>query len=230
MKINFLATIAFLTLLVFSGCKIGEDSPKRDFYVFEQHLLLNPVKQEYAQGDFVWMESDIVGKQLTDQATGKSVEVGNATFNVALNVLDTFADAPGLEKFELIPQNGVISGDANFKKNGAALISFGCPANDYTMKTGIQFKEKGGYLVYLNKSNPYFQVVFTGDSDCSLIKPNTIPPDEADVGTVHLTFAVDDSNRDKFDEYAAGFPEANIDLNAIQTALDNREAFFVWVK
>lgn len=230
MKINFLAIICSTTLILLSGCKIGEDTPNRDFYGFELDMKLSPVKKEYAQGDFVWMETDIAGKLMTDVATGKSVEVGNATFRAALNVLDTFVQAPDLEKFDLIPQTGVITGAGNFKKNGSALISFGCPANDYAMKTGIQFKEPGGYLIFLNKTSPYFQIVFTASSDCAEIKPNTIPPENADIGTVRLTFAVGDSNRDQFDEYAAGFSGSGIDLTAIRAALDKKEAFFVWVK
>jgi len=230
MKINFFAVFACLLLIVPPGCKIGEDSPTRNFYAFEQSVGLSPVKKEYLQGDLFTIEVEIPGKEMTDQTTGKSVEVGNATFNISLDVFDPFVVMPDLEKFVLIPQTGVITGDENFDKNGSAMISFGCPAIGYYMKTGVQFKEKGGYLVYLNKANLYPQIVFTSDEDCTLIKPNTVPPDEADIATVHLTFAVGDSNRDKFDEYAAGFPGANVELNSIRSALDNREAFFVWVK
>lgn len=230
MKIKFLAVIASLMPVVFSACKIGEDSPDRDFYLFEEKLTVSPVKKEYTQGDFVWLESGIAGKQLTDQTTGKTVEVGNATFNNTLNVSDPFVFAPNLEKFGLIPQVGVVTNDEDFEENGSASVSFGCPANDYSMKIGIQFKEKGGYLVYMNKANPFIQIIFTDEPDCSIIKPNMIPPDRADIGTVRLTFNLDDINRDKFDEYAALFPGAMIDLAPLRASLDKKEAFFVWVK
>jgi hypothetical protein len=229
MKTNKLTNFLLLLVLALNSCKIGEDSPVRNFYAFEQNVTISPVKKEYTQGDLVWMEVNFP-KQMTDQTTGKTVEVGNATFNLNLEVTDPFVPSPDLEKFALIPQNGVVSNDDNFEEKGTALISFGCPANDYSMRVGIQFKEKGGYLVYLNKANPYFQIVFTGDADCSIIKPNTIPPDEADIGTVRLTFALTDTNKDKFDEYAMEFVGASADFPAIRSALDKKEAFFVWVK
>jgi len=223
------AFICLLALLQIAACKIGGDpQPVRQFYSFQQSVTMTNVKKEYVVDDIIWLEISVPGKQMTDITTSQTIEVGNARFVPVLDAFDPFVEANTSEKFELIPLLGEVVNGVDFPKEGTALLAYGCPESSYTLKFGVKFKKTGGYFLTFHKTLPSLQIFFTGDSDCS-IQNLFPPPPEAAIGTVFYRLDATDTNRDKLDEYAAGFSAFTGDLEAMRTAVDDKTAFFVRV-
>ena len=231
MEIKHLAIFFTFIALSFSNCKIGDDdAPMRDFYSFSVGIELDPAKTEYLSGDLFWMSTSIVGKEFTDATTGEAIKVGNGKFTYRVDIYDPFADPDDSNKFSLAEQTGEVTEIDDFEETGSAFVSFGCPSSNYALQVGVQFLKPGGYLVYLNRDDPFPQIVFTEEDDCSAIPSNQIPPADADIGTINYSFNVAETNKDVFETYAAGFPNSSVDLAAIRKALDEKKAFFVLVK
>ncbi|MFQ5446010.1 MAG: hypothetical protein ACE5FF_03685 [Saprospiraceae bacterium] len=221
--------ISLLALLQLAGCKIsGDPQPERNFYSFDQTVKMTNVKKEYVADDIIWLEITVPNKQMVDLTTGQTIEVGNARFVPPLDVFDAFVEASSVDKFALIPQSGEVVEDANFADEGSALLAYGCPEPTYLLKVGIQFKKAGGYFLTFHKLEPVLQFFFTGNSDCS-VQDIFPPPPEASIGSVTYKFDAADTNRDKFDEYAALFPDFPGNLETMRAAVDNKTAFFVRV-
>ena len=229
MKINFLSITTILIVLGFMSCEIGDESPVRNFYTFMVDIELDPIKNEYLSGDLLWLSTSIDGKNFVDEQSGETVKVGNGRFTFQLDIFDPFAEPDDSDKFSLAIQSGEVTEINDFEETGSAIIAFGCPSGSYTMQVGVQFIKKGGYLFYLNQENPFPQVIFTQDEDCSIIPINNIPPDNADIGTTQYTFKVSDTNKEQFESYAAEFATPEVDLEPIRAALDEGRAFFVLV-
>ncbi len=218
--------ILFLTV---ASCKIGDDDTQivRDTYFFQQEISLTGAKKSYNVDDILWFEITIPDKKLMDTETGSLVTVGNAIFNLDL-LIGSYLVLGGDDKFELVPQEGVVNDDDEFENTGMINFSYGCPATSYNLKFGIKFKRSGGHLIYLNKDNPGLQILFTADSDCSI--HNTIPPPaDAAIGSISFSYGLDDMNRDVFE----AFVEENNILNDVSgelEALADKVAYFVKVE
>jgi hypothetical protein len=218
-----------LALLTLAGCKIGDDpQPERNYYTFDQTVKMTNVKKEYVVDDIIWLEISVPDKQMVDLTSGKTIEVGNARFVPPLDVFDSFVEAGSVDKFALIPQAGEVVDDEKFIDEGFALLAYGCPEDTYSLKVGVQFIKAGGYFMTLHKLQPVLQFFFTDNSDCS-VQDIFPPPPEASIGSVTYRFDAADTNRDKLDEYAAGFPDFPGNLETMRTALDDKTAFFVRV-
>jgi len=228
---NILLGLTCLLLFVCIGCKIGEDGsqPVRQFYSFDQAVTLESVKKEYLLNDIIWLDIKIPNKEMVDLTTGKTVKVGNARFVPVLDLYDPFVADNTTDKFVLFPNTGEVVEDKDFQDGGNVLLAFGCPESSYSMRVGIQLKKEGGYFLTFHKSSPILQFFFTESSDCS-IQDVFPPPAEASIGSVTFKLDASDTNKDKLDEYAAGFPNFTGNLATIREALDNKTAFFVRVK
>lgn len=224
---------ALTCLLLFQclGCKIGDDGsqPVRQYYAFEQTVKIESVNKEYQVNDIIWLDIKIPNKEMVDATTGKTVKVGNARFVPVLDLYDPFAGANTDDKFVLFPNTGEVVEDKDFQDGGNALLAFGCPESSYSLRVGIQLKKEGGYFLTFHKSSPVLQFFFTESSDCS-IQDVFPPPAEASIGSVVFKLDAADTNKDKMEEYAAGFPAFTGNLATIREALDNKTAFFVRVK
>jgi hypothetical protein len=218
------------SLLAIAGCKIGDDGvANHKFYSFAQEVSLSNVKKEYAAGDILWLEVNKAGKTFNDVTSGEAVLVKNAKFVFYLDVTNHFSSFTNDDKFNLIKQTGKVLSEGEFSEKGLATLSFGCPDQSYTFKMGVQFLKPGGYIVWLNNVQNPPQIFFTDTENCA-VQDQFPPPAEASFASITMTFNVADTNRDKLDEYAAANPGTSADLNALRKAVDEKMAFFAWVK
>ncbi|MCB0562775.1 MAG: hypothetical protein KDD01_00200 [Phaeodactylibacter sp.] len=230
MKNKLLFAFAFLGILSFQSCKLDDETADiRETYFFNQGITLDPFKTEYSEGDIFWMEVRIPDKVLQDLETSKDIFVSNAKFNVAINTevveFDPLPQSP--VRFDISMQNGTLFKEADFENTANATLFFGCPDNTYILRAGLQLKEVGNYMLFLNQEQGASLITFTGDSDCSLqdIFP---PPAEADLGYVQFTFDVEDTNLDVFNSLVGS--ETSPLLDSYREALENKTAFFISVR
>lgn len=219
-------------LLSLWSCRIDDDNsqPQRDIYRFAEKVKIDPVKKEYNIGDIFWLEVNFPGKELTTVDTGEDIFIGNATFFITVNaeVLTAEPVPQSDTRFDAAQQSGeIIKGD-DFDTNAEATLSFGCPEATYFLRAGLQLKEKGNYVLFLNQEDGLSYIAFTEDTDCSLqdIFP---PPPEADLGYVQFTFDVEDTNLDVFNDVVGADNQSPL-LNEFRAALENKTAFFLAVR
>ena len=222
---------ASLLLSSLWGCKIDDNTgtPQRETYNFAKGVKLDPFKKEYLEGDIFWLEVNIPGKQLEAQGTGEDIFVSKATFFIKLEA-EVLAAEPTPQsnlRFNAAQESGRIIKGADFDTNAEASLAFGCPDDDYFLRAGLEFEEKGNYILFLNRNDDVSLVTFTDDSDCSLqnIFP---PPPEANLGYVKFTFDVEDTNLDVFNDVVGDNP--NPILDSFREALENKTAFFISVR
>ena len=231
MNQNLRLIAATLFLLALWGCKIddGSSQPQRNIYNFQKGVSLDPFKKEYNVGDIFWMEVTIPGKTMEDLVTGEDILISNATFNIILSS-EVLSEAPTPQssiRFDAVQQSGELVKGEDFENNADASLRFGCPEDDYNMRIGLQLKEEGNYLLFLNKEEVVTLVFFTDDSDCTIqnIFP---PPAEADLGNVLFTFDVEDNNLDVFESLVG--TAQNPVIESYRKALENKTAFFLPVR
>ena len=227
---KLLFAFAFLGMLSFQSCKLDDETANlRETYFFDQGITLDPLKTEYSEGDIFWMEVRIPDKMLQDLETSKDIFVSNARFNVPIKTevveFDPLPQAP--TRFDLTMQSGTAFKEDDFENTANATLFFGCPDNTYILRAGLQLKEVGNYMLFLNQEQGASLITFTGDSDCSLqdIFP---PPAEADLGYVQFTFDVEDTNLDVFNSLVGS--ETSPLLDSYREALENKTAFFISVR
>ena len=229
-KILFFSCLTPLFFFL-TNCKIGDDGSQivRDIYSFFETFKLTNVKTEYNVGDVIFMEYSRPNNVMTDIPTGTQVTVPNPTMYTNLLLYDPFVAVDNTVKFGAEFLEGYFEDDDDFKESGLLLIEFGCPHEiNPKFKLGIEMKAKGGYLLYPNYEDPFIQFAFTSTEDCSLIQPPTLP-DDADFAFVQFFFEVE-TNLDQFNEYAALFPGTQVDLVEARRLLEEKRAFFIWVK
>ncbi len=231
MKNKFLLMALSLFLLGLWSCKLDDEGnqPVRNIYNFKQGVSLDPFKKEYSVGDIFWMEVDIPGKTLKDLASGENIFISNAAFKIILSseVVSVDPLPQSSVRFDAIQQSGTLVKGEDFETDAGAALDFGCPEDTYTLRAGLQFKEEGNYLLFLNREEVVTLVFFTGDSDCSL--QNTFPPpSEADLGNILFTFDVEDTNLDVFNTLVGSTVNPTID--SYRKALEDKTAFFISVR
>lgn len=231
MKKKFLLAAATLFLLGMWSCKIDDDSsqPVRNIYNFEKGIVLDPLKKEYSVGDIFWMNVNIPGKMLKDLATSEDIFISNATIyiNLSAEALSIDPIPQSSVRFDAFQQAGKLVKEDGFDANANASLIFGCPEDSYSLRAGLQLKEKGNYVLFLNKEEVISLIFFTDDSDCSLqdIFP---PPPEADLGNLFFTFDVEDNNLDVFESLVG--TTQNPAIESYRKALENKTAFFLPVR
>lgn len=231
MKNYLLPAAAAFFLLSLWSCRIDDNSsqPQRNIYNFRKGVSLDPFKKEYNVGDIFWMEVDIPGKKLTDLASNEDIFISNATFTIILSS-EVLAAAPQPQssvRFDAVQEKGALVKGEDFETDAGAAVSFGCPEDTYSFRVGLQLKEEGNYLLFLNRDEVVTLAFFTDDSDCSIqnIFP---PPAEADLGNVLFTFDVEDTNLDVFNSLVGS--AASPAIESYRDALENKTAFFLPVR
>ena len=166
---------------------------------------------------------------LRDIISGEDIFVSNARFAVILSseVLSADPMPQSSVRFDAVQQTGELIKLELFEKNAGATLRFGCPEDAYSLRVGLQLREQGNYLLFLNKEEVTTLVFFTEDSDCS-IQNLFPPPAEADLGNVLFTFEEEDNNLDVFDSLAVS--PLSPTLEAYREALVNKTAFFLPVR
>ncbi len=230
MENKLLFVFAFLGMLSFQSCKLDDETANiRETYFFNQGITLDPLKAEYSEGDILWMEVRIPDKMLQDIETSKDIFVSNAKFNVAINTevvgFDPLPQAP--VRFDLAMQSGTLFKEEDFENTANATLFFGCPDNTYILRAGLQLKEVGNYILFLNQEPGASLITFTEDSDCGL-QEMFPPPAEADLGYVQFTFDVEDTNLDVFNGLVGN--ETSPLLDSYREALENKTALFISVR
>lgn len=232
MKNRLLLMVPSLLLASLWSCNIDDEGsqPVRENYNFAEVVKIDPIKKEYNVGDIFWLEVNIPGKELQDLDSGENIFIGNATFFLAINaeVLSAEPAPQSDSRFDAAQQSGeIIKGDG-FDTNAEATISFGCPEDTYFMRAGLQLKERGNYVLFLNREDSFSFIAFTEDTDCSLqdIFP---PPPQAALGAIRFTFDVEDTNLDVFNDVVGEDNQSPL-LNEFRAALENKTAYFLAVR
>ena len=229
---KILLLLFFPIFLFINNCKIGDDTSTvvRDVYSFQEKFKLSDIKKEYSVGDLVWMEYNRSGNTYTDVTTGEEIVVGNPTMYTDLLLSDPFNDPNNSEKFGSIFQEGEFDDADDFNETGKLNIKFGCPiSTNPRFKLGIQLKATGAYLLHPNPGEPFIQFPFTTETNCISFTVTNLP-DEADFGFVEFFFDMEDTNLDKFEEYVLTQPTGEVDIPGIRTLLEEKRAYFIWVK
>jgi hypothetical protein len=150
-KLNFL----FLLFVAMIGCKIGDEAgPSSTFYSSEINLRVSNPKSSYAVGDTLWLNASIPVKTLTDATTSKVFDVKNSVFHLTFTPIGfLFVDSTDLlihERIDFVSNNPMVRPDDNYP--AMAQFEMGCPDEDFNLKIGVVFKDKGHFLFWLNRS------------------------------------------------------------------------------
>ena len=230
MKLKDYCLIILLVVVALSGCKLDDESPTlRNTYNFIEDITLEPFKKEYNQGDILWLEVRLPNKMLQDVDSGESQFISNARFNVTLHTeLLEIEPLPQVSsRFDIAMQSGELFKEDDFETTGNSTLFYGCPDNGYVLRAGLQLKEAGNYVLFLNRDIGATLITFTDDSDCSL--QNIIPPPaEANLGYVQYFFETDDTNLDVFESLIG--TTSNPQLERYREALATKKALFLSVR
>lgn len=147
-----------LSILFIVGCNQDDDGHQVQFYNFEANLTVVNPQTKYLVGETIWFTVTIPDKMLTDAATGKSINVENATFPLTFTPLHFFEGDSTLllhERINYIPDSTLKRPNADYPAEVA--FEFGCPDEVFTLNFGVRFKDKGHFMFQLNQpfgSNP----------------------------------------------------------------------------
>jgi hypothetical protein len=221
--------LVLIALFMVSSCKIDTAEPTfRNFYLFDLPVSMSNVKKEYNVMDILWLEISIPDKMLEDLDSGQDIFIGNARFPISLQAQEISNAPVDTNQVEIILQNGELSQDSLFDRNGDALFHFGCPSTTYVFKIGVQFKKPGGYLLNLNPGSTLRSIVFNETTDCSIFENTTVLPNGVDLGTVTYLFDTEDLNLDVFSDFSQS-NSLNTTVNEVPERIDARQTFFVKV-
>ena len=224
-------TYLFLLLgvVAFQACKIETAEPVfRNFYFFDIDVDMTNVKKEYNVNDIVWLEISIPNKFIKDESTGDDIFVGNARFPISLQAQEITNNPIDSNQVEIILQNGELTKDSIFNRNGIASFHFGCPESTYLYKVGVQFKKTGAYILRLNPEQTVKTIVFNEFTDCSIFENTNVLPTGTDVGSVSYLFGAADLNLDVFSDFTQN-NTLNTSVNAVPGQINEKQAFFVKV-
>lgn len=235
--------ISLLALSALAGCNSGDNDDPQTFDFLVNVTITNP-QSEYQVGDTLWMDIDIPGNTLTDRKTGADVPVNGMQFGLSLlptHFFDSDSSLAVQDRLGLVASRAFQRPDAAYPAEAA--FTFGCPDNAFALKIGVIFKDKGHFLLLLNRKfnttetgneNPRTQVLIPRDRTCG-----TPEVGNADIGLVEYTFLAGNHNQAAFETFMAGLiaDPANWDpvstqktLSEMKVIFGNHAAFFAVVK
>lgn len=231
MKNKFLVAIGTLLLLATGSCRLPPPpEPQGTVYFFEKSLKISTVKKEYSVGDTLWVEASLPNRILRDQQTQRDILIRNAAFNLTTKI-DFLAIEPVpllVERYDILIEAGEASKDELFPQNGDAVLGYGCPDSEYSLRVGFLFKQAGNYVFLLNPDR-LVSFIFFDDTDNCAIQNIFPPPNDADWANVYYDFEVEDSNLDVFDEIVGDMDNDPL-IEDYRERLELKRAFFLSVR
>jgi hypothetical protein len=188
-------------------------------YEFVEKVDLFPAQKTYHIGDTVWMQYVNPDRKFLDRQTNQRIQGDTLSvlFHVILNPLYNTVAGPAAGFCDFIIPAGGNAGSLLSQSGRDMVREFGCdPPNNYNFKIGIDFKEKGIFILELFGKSHIIR--------CNN-RVNSFPE-----SSMQFTFNLEDGNKDLFFSVPMDSRGGKSKSKALEKKIDERMSFVLKVE